>query len=115
MNKLITNFTEKEQSVIELWKDPKLIILNEFQEKAYLLNSYGDLKYEECFGKISDEYFKQQRYYLAKPRRVVKFYQYYLLENEGEEGEWYIGERQLNGSIEFFKCCESLNAAFESL
>lgn len=115
MSKLITDYTEKEQIIIEQWKDQKLIILEELQEKAYLLNDSGDLKYEDCFGEIGSEYFRQQRYYLAKPRRAIKFYQYFLLENDGEEGEWYVGERQLNSSIEFSKFCESLNAAFESL
>ena len=47
--------------------------------------------------------------------KYIQFYYYYLLENESEEGEWYVGEMRKNGNIEFYKCCETLEWAFDSL
>ena len=46
---------------------------------------------------------------------MIQYYHYYLLENQDELGEWYIGEMQKNGAVEFYSCCESLEYAFESL
>lgn len=115
MQKLNTEFTKEEKEVISKWGDPKLIILSEISNKCYLLNEYGDLTYEECFGETNDSYFNIQHYFLARPRRIIKFYSYYLLENRNEIGEWYVGEKQKNGAIEFYKCSESLKEAFDSL
>lgn len=112
---LVNCFTLEEQAIINIWKDSKLKILKEFEQKCYLLNNNGKLTYEECFGKYSNSFFNNQRYNLAKPRRIIKYYHYYLLENYLEENEWYVGEIQKNGNIEFYKCCESLKGAFDSL
>lgn len=113
--KLNQEFTKEEERIINIWNDEKLEVLDKIENICYLLNSFGDLTYEECFGKTQGEYFNNQKYFLAKPRRVIKYYNYYLLENKGEEGKWYIGEMQLNGNIEFFKCSETLSEAFDSL
>lgn len=115
MQKLNTEFTKEEEEMISKWKDPKLIILNEIYNNCYLINEYGNLSYEECIGKTSDSYFNTQHYFLAQPRRMIKFYSYYLLEDENEIGEWYVGEKQKNGEIEFYKCSENLMEAFDSL
>jgi len=45
--------------------------------------------------------------------RVLKYYNYYFLEDEDNLGEWYIGTEQKNGAIEGRTCCESLQFAFE--
>lgn len=113
--KINNNFTQKEQMVIDNWIDSQMDIPSVFDEECYLLNEKGDLTYEECFGKIDNKYFKNQRYFLAYPKHIIKYYNYYLLENYGEEGEWYVGEKQINGNIEFTKCCETLEDAFTSL
>lgn len=113
--KLNNNFTQEEQQVIDKWRDSKLGIPVVLDEKCYLLNDNGNLTYEQCFGKTESNYFNQQKYFLATPIHIIKYYNYYLLENKGEEGEWYVGEKQMNGSIEFTKCCETLKDAFTSL
>jgi hypothetical protein len=40
-------------------------------------------------------------------------YKYYLIEDEDNIGEWYIGTEQKNGAIEGRTCCENLQFAFE--
>lgn len=115
MIELSNEFTDEEKKIINKWKDSKLLILKKLNKKCYLLNVNGDLTYEECFGKVNEEYFNCQRYYLAQPRRVIKYYNYYLLENKDKNGEWYVGEKQKNGNIEFSKCSETLEDAFSSL
>jgi len=115
MNKLHKEFTEAEKKVINLWNDSNLFILDQIAEDCYLMNANGNLSYEECFGAVSNTFYKNLRYNLALPRKVIKYYTYYLLENINEEGEWYVGEKQNNGNIEFTKCCESLEDAFNSL
>ena len=115
MIELNQEFTEEEKNVINLWKDEKLEVLDKIDNICHLLNDFGNLTYEECFGKTHIEYFNTQRYFLANPKRIIRFYNYYLLENKGEDGEWYIGEKRPNGNIEFLKCSETLSNAFDSL
>jgi hypothetical protein len=52
---------------------------------------------------------------LAEPRKMIKHFQYYLLENSKEENTWYVGEQVGNDAIEFYKCCETLEDALSSL
>ena len=116
MQKLSCKFDIEEQRIIELWRDSELVILEKIEEGiCFLLNFYGSLTYEECFGKIDSEYLSYQRYLPATPIKVIKYYRFYLLENQGEQGDWYVGEKHPNGNIEFYKCCESLEYAFDSL
>ena len=58
---------------------------------------------------------ERQRYVLAEPRKMIKHFQYYLLENSKEENTWYVGEQVGNDAIEFYKCCETLEDALSSL
>ena len=41
------------------------------------------------------------RFEKANPDRIIKFYNYYLLETLEEKGEWYIGKQDKNGNLEF--------------
>ena len=47
-------------------------------KQCYLLNVYGKYTFEECFGKTNSHIENEQRYQLAKFRRVLK---YYLIED----------------------------------
>lgn len=115
MTELTTKLDENEQEVVDKWEDSNLLIFERIECKCYLLSVKGKYGYEECFGKTTSEIEKKQKYNLARPKKVIKYYNYYLLENQDEDGEWYIGEMQSNGNIEFYKCCSNLDYAFQSL
>lgn len=115
MRELITKYNEEEQKVIDSWKSSELTLLDKIDCECYLLSTKGEMKYEDCFGITPGQFEINERYSLAKPRRMIKYCFYYLLENENEEGDWYVGEKRQNGNIEFYKCCETLEWAFDSL
>lgn len=52
-------------------------IFDFIQNKCFLLNENGNLTYEEYFGKSKNEFFNNQSF-LASPRRIIKYYHYYL-------------------------------------
>lgn len=115
MIKLRTELSGTEQNIVNKWKDDNLIILDSIDNICYLLSMNGNIKFSDCFGIPSTFFESNQKYVLAIPNKVIKYYKYYLLENKGEEGEWYVGEKYLNGNIEFYKCCKNLEEAFQSL
>ena len=90
-------------------------VLSVLDKPYYLLNYSGEFTFEECFGKTNSSIEREQRYELAKPRRVIKIFHYYLIEHEDELGEWYIGSEQKNGAIEGRAGCESLQFALRVL
>ena len=115
MIQLNTEFNREELEILIECAGEKLQILSVLEKPCFLLNYYGQFTFEECFGKTDNDIEKKQRYKSAKPRRVLKFYQYYLIEDEDNLGEWYIGSEQNNGAIEGRSCCETLQFAFEIL
>ena len=114
MIKLITSFSKEEELALEVFKED-IQVLSVLDKPCYLLNYSGEYTFEECFGKTSNSIEREQRYELAKPRRVIKIYQYYLIENEDEPGEWYICAEQKNGVMEGKSCCETLQFALAIL
>lgn len=116
MTKISNIFDKKEKEIMKKWCGDDVCILLEIDKKCYLINMNGNLTFEECFGVIPKSKFEiKQRYLEAKPLRILKYRQYYLLENENEENEWYVGEEMKNDTIEFYKCCETLEDALASL
>lgn len=115
MVELVTSLAEEEQRIIDQWKDKNLIIMESIDFVCYVLSGKGEMEYESCFGETTKAFEKKQRYKLAIPQKVIKYYQYYLLETQDEIGQWYVGGMQKNGNVEFYKCCENLEYAFESL
>ena len=112
---LKTQLNEIEQAVVDFWKDDKLSVLEEMQDKCYLLSMKGNLSYSDCFGEPAGDVERNQKYILAAPNKVIKYYNYYLLEDKTMPGEWHVGEKHNNGCIEFYRCCESLEYAFQTL
>jgi len=115
VTRLCAEYTKEEMDTISLCSGNEYEIIEEIKENCYILNIYGKMTYQDCFGKIEGDYLRKQRYNPASPKRVIKFYQYYLLEDENSLGDWFVGTKQKNGAIEFLSCCESLQFAFESL
>ena len=60
-------------------------MLSQIEGDSFVLSDYGDYKYNECFQPTNVEFFCQQRYEKVIPYRVIKFYQYYLMELEEEK------------------------------
>ncbi len=114
MIKLITSFSKEEELALEVFKED-IQVLSVLDKPCYLLNYSGEYTYEECFGESNNSIEREQRYELAKPRRVIKIFHYYLIENEDELGEWYIGSELKNGAIEGSASCESLQFALRVL
>ena len=114
MIKLITSFSKEEELALEVFKED-IQVLSVLDKPYYLLNYSGEFTFEECFGKTNSSIEREQRYELAKPRRVIKIFHYYLIEHEDELGEWYIGSEQKNGAIEGRAGCESLQFALRVL
>jgi len=112
--KLSNEYTMEEKEILTIWKDSNLMILDSINVNCYILSYRGNLSYYECFGETESKIEKSQKYVIANPSKVIRFYNYYLLEDKGKLGQWYVGEK--NGdAIEFYKCCENLEYAFDSL
>jgi len=109
-------YNADEKRILEEWCGDDYCCLKLIEKQCYLLNMKGTISFEQCFGFIpSGEIEKKQKYILARPLKIIKYAQYYLLENAGEEDEWYVGEEIKDGNIEFYKCCESLDVALASI
>ena len=114
MIKLITSFSKEEELALEVFKED-IQVLSVLDKPCYLLNYFGKYTYEECFGKTNSTIEREQRYKIAEPRRIIKIFHYYLIENEDLPGEWYIGSEQKTGAIEGRAICESLQYALRVL
>lgn len=119
MINLIHNFTETEKQALKIWQDNGLNILNKIDCKCYVINwnNKGEYNYISCFGKSNrNDYFEKDKTFdLVVPRRIIRYYQYYLMETMEQVGVWYVGEKQANGDIEFLWSFNSLEDAFDSL
>jgi hypothetical protein len=115
MTNLETIFSIDEEQELKLWSDDKLIICSSIDAECYILNEYGQLTYEECFGDVTDEYLKKQCFERASPRRIIRYANFYLMEDKKELGHWFVGWMQKNGAIQFLAGHESLADALDSL
>lgn len=119
MTDLISIFTNTEKKVLEIWKDKELKVLSEINCKCFIINweNKGKYNYEICFGKSNNnDYFEKNKTFdIAIPRRIIKYYQYYLMETMEQLGIWFTGEKQVNGNLEFLWQFDSLEKAFDSL
>lgn len=115
MFKLNTNFDEEEKKVIKEYGGENCEILSSVDGNSYILNEYGNLFYNDCFKKTDNVFLKQQRYEKVIPNRVIKFYNYFLMETNVEKGIWYRGRMDKNGNWEYDCCCDNLEEVFESL
>ena len=114
MIKLITSFSKEEELAMKVFKED-IQVLSVLDKPCYLLNDFGEYTFEECFGKTNSSIEREQRYELAKPRRVIKIFHYYLIENEDLPGEWYVGSEQKTGAIEGRAIWENLYIALRVL
>lgn len=115
MIKLNTNFSNEEKKVIFKCAGNTFEVLSSIDGDSYVLNEKGDYKYNECFINTNVEFFAQQRYEKVIPYRIIKFYQYYLMNTQEEKDVWYRGRRDDSGNWEYECCSDSLEEAFDSL
>ena len=61
------------------------------------------------------DFFAQQKYEKVMPYRIIKFYQYYLMNTEKDKTVWYRGHKDVGGNWEYDCVSDSLEEAFETL
>ncbi len=115
MHSLNTDFNENEKEILEKCAGRELSILSNINEECYILCKNGEYNYNDCFHYTYDEYFKNQKYRKALPYRMIKFYQYYLMETHEEPNIWYRGRKDENKNYEFDCSCDDLEEVFDSL
>lgn len=112
---LNTQFNDDERKILEQCAGKNFEILSEISGDSFVLNLFGSLSYNECFDSISNEYFAKQKYEKVIPYRVIKFYNYYLMNLEEEKYIWYRGRKDSSGNWEYECYLDSLEEAFISL
>lgn len=90
-------------------------MLSQVEGDCYVLSERGEYCYNECFDVIDIEFFKQQKYEKVMPYRIIKFYQYYLMNLKEEVDSWYRGRKDNSGNWEYDCVADSLEEAFECL
>lgn len=101
MNILNNIFSEEEKKIIAECVGTNYIILDKFEYECFICCENGEYYYNDCFTETDNEYFMKWKFEKANPDRIIKFYNYYLMETLEEKGEWYIGKQDKNGNLEF--------------
>ena len=112
--KLNMKYNENEKNVLEE-KLRMYEMLSSIEGACYVLDVNGKYNYNECFAPTSDDFFKNQKYQLVLPGKIVKFYNYYLMQSYEEMGLWFRGQKKSNGNYEFDCCADSLEEIIDSL
>lgn len=115
MIKLSTDFSDEEREILRKCAGNSYEVLLSVDGDSYVLSEKGSYLYNDCFMSIDIDFFAQQRYEKVIPYRIIKFYQYYLMDTEGEKDIWYRGHRDDSGNWEYTCYSDSLEEAFESL
>ena len=114
MYRLSIDYSENEISVLTKCAGGSYEILKSIEGESYVLNEYGDYYYNECFCITKVEFLAKQRYQKVIPYKIVKFYQYFLMNLEGEN-TWYRGRKDFNGNWEYDCYFDCLEEAFDCL
>ena len=115
MIRLNTDFSDNEKRVLAEYVGAEYTILDFIENESFVLCEKGEFFYNDCFEKTDDDYFKQLKYERIVPRRIIEFYQYYLMESKDEKNIWYRGRRDKSGNWEYDCYFESLEEILESL
>ena len=115
MIQLSTCFSDEEKAILSKYAGDAFELLSYIEGEAYVLNENGDYCYNDCFDVANDAFFTQQKYEKVIPYRIIKFYQYYLMNTKEEVNSWYRGRRDSSGNWEYDCISDSLEEAFESL
>lgn len=112
---LNTDFSSDEKEVLKKYAGNEYMILSSIDGKSYVLNNAkGNFQYNDCFKPTTKIFFAKQRYEEVIPYRIIKFYQFYLMNIKGEN-IWYRGRKDASGNWEYTCYSDSLEEAFECL
>ena len=113
---LNTLFSEEEKAILYEWAGNAYEILSCVEGDSYVLNNVeGIYQYNECFMPTDKKFFSQQKYEKVIPYRIIRFYDFYLMNTEDEKNVWYRGRRDANGNWEYICCCDGLEEAISGL
>ena len=112
---LSTKFSVKENVVLQKYAGSEFELLTKIEGDSYVLSESGEYSYNDCFETTEIEFFAQQKYERVVPYRIIKFYQYYLMNTQEDVDVWYRGRRDRNGNWEYSCFSDSLEEAFECL
>lgn len=115
MYKLNMDLTDDEKNVLVKCAGNDYEILSFVEGESFVLSENGNYLYNECFEMTDVEFFARQKYEKIIPFRIIKFYQYYLMNTEEERAIWYRGHKDTNGNWEYDCYSDSLEEAFMSL
>ena len=113
--KLCTNFSNEEIGVLNKRIGDNYEIMHHCIGFHYELNYYGNLKYEDCFGKINNEIISNQKYNQISPYRMIKISDFYIIECLEYRGEFLRGRELLSGKFEYDVYGESLDEILDTL
>ena len=112
---LCTELSDEEKIVLSKCAGSMYELLTHIEGDSYVLSEKGEYSYNDCFEITKIHYFAQQKYEKVTPYRVIKFYQYYLMNIKEEINSWYRGRRDSSGNWEYDCVSDSLEEAFECL
>lgn len=113
--KLDTKYTKNEMKILRERLGTNHEILLNVDNMCYVLDVNGKYSYNECFTPTENDFFKRQRYQLIEPKKIIKFYNYYIMCSDEETGVWFRGQKNNNGNYEFDCCADSLEEIIDSL
>ena len=79
MIQLSTCFSDEETNVLSKYTGNNFEVLSYIEGVTYVLSENGEYCYNDCFDATDNDYFAQQKYEKVIPYRIIKFYQYYLM------------------------------------
>lgn len=112
---LLTTFSEEENREMRYLIGDDLKIFSSFNNDCYILNEYGELTYEQCFGIVENLQLKSQRFEKVIPRRMFRYFNFFFMEETLEKGHWFVGYQQKNNAILFLAGHSNLGDAIDSI
>ena len=115
MIQLCTFFSDEEKEVLLQYAGRAYEVLSYIDGDSYVLSEKDEYLYNECFHVTDIDFFAQQKYEKVMPYRIIKFYQYYLMNIEEVKTAWYRGRKDVGGNWEYDCVSDSLEEALETL
>lgn len=107
--------SDEEKVILSKYAGTKFELLSYIDGETYVLSEEGEYCYNDCFEATNTPFFAQQKYEKVTPYRIIKFYQYYLMNIKDDVNSWYRGRRDSSGNWEYDCVSDSLEEAFECL
>lgn len=115
MIELSTFFSEEEKEVLKKYTGGDYEILTQVEGESYVLCDLGEFFYNQCFTPTETPSFKNQKYRLEIPHRILKVWHFYLMETTNKGNIWYRGRKDNNGNWEYDSYSDSLEEALDTL